>query len=243
MGLFNRKKTTTPTMEEEKVMPDFEQVIAQKTVKLEKVFDKIETKKGVNLKKHMAKVRVDLDYSGSMSNHYKNGVINQLLTRLLPLGLKFDDNSTIELLLFTEGYYHMPDVTIQNCQNYYQKNQPGSKFYMGGTDYSPVLKEMLKMHQKESSDGIPSYIIFITDGGCSYSDEEKTNQVLAQIAEENIFVMFVGIGNDDFRYLKHLDTFDNTDFIQIGQIDKISDEELYSLLLEEYSTWVKNWVK
>ncbi|MDO4283473.1 MAG: VWA domain-containing protein [Clostridia bacterium] len=230
------------------VSPDFEKSIFTKTEALEGVFEKIGNEKGVDFTKHMAKVRVALDYSGSMRNHYRTGAVDNALERLLPLGLKFDDNGSMELWLFTEKFYEMPEVTYGNCRGYLGKNLPSKwKFPMGGTDYSPVLKEILKTHRKSSSDGIPTYVIFLTDGGCSPNDERKTDNVIKQMANENIFVQFVGIGHDSFSYLHHLDDFkdrscDNTGFTDINIMGNVSDDELYSQLLEEYSGWVRDWL-
>lgn len=231
------------------VDPDFEQSMFTKTEALENVFEKINEEKGVDFTKHKARVMVALDYSGSMSSLYRRGAVDKALERLLPLGLKFDDNGSMELWLFTEGFYEMPEVTYKNCRGYLNKNLPSARrFDMGGTDYSPVLNEILTKHKRHSYDGIPTYVIFLTDGGCSRSDEKKTDKVIKKMAEENIFVQFVGIGNNSFTYLHHLDDFkerrcDNTGFTDINIMGDVSDDELYTQLLKEYSVWVKNWVR
>ncbi len=248
MGFFNLGKKKNNNVTEGKIAPDFDLFIKEKTVSLDKTISDIETKKGVNFTNHKARVMVALDYSGSMSYLYSSGAVDNALARLLPLGLKFDDNGSMELWLFTEGHYSMPDVTIKNCENYLKNNLQRIRFRMGGTDYSPVLNEVLNAHKKTSADGIPTYVIFLTDGGCSKSDETRTDRVIAQMAEENVFIMFVGIGNNSFSYLHHLDNFDerrcdNTGFTNIDIMGDVSDQELYNSLLEEYSSWVKKWVR
>jgi len=49
--------------------------------------------------------------------------------------------------------------------------------------------------------------MFLTDGNCSESDEKRTDDVIRQMAEENIFVQFIGIGRNSFTYIHHLDDF------------------------------------
>lgn len=230
-----------------KVSPEFEQSMFTKTEALEGVFEKFAA--SIDFTKHLAKVTAAIDYSGSMDWLYRNGSVAKAIERLLPLGLKFDDNGSIETWLFTEDSYKMPDVTYENCQNYLKNNLPSSrKFSMGGTNYSTVLKEILKFHKKEDKDGIPRFVIFLTDGACSRYDERKTDDIIRKMAEENIFVMFVGIGNNSFTYLHHLDDFtdrrcDNTGFTDVNIMGSVSDDELYTQLLKEYSVWVKNWVR
>lgn len=59
-----------------------------------------------------------------------------------------------------------------------------------------------------------------------------------------IFIQFVGIGNERFRFLEKLDDLDgryvdNANFFSISDINKIQDHELYSLLLKEYPQWLQ----
>lgn len=230
-------------------MPDFEQSMQKKAVALDKVFVSLDKKNGVNLSKHIAEVIAIIDYSYSMDSYYSNKAVERALERLLPIGIKFDDNKRIPTYLFTEKFYKMPDVTPKNCRGYLKANLPSSnKFSMGGTEYSPVLNEVLKEYKKSHVPGIPTYVMFLTDGACSRSDEERTDDVIRQMAEENIFVQFIGIGNNRFEYLHHLDDFkdrrcDNTGFTNSKIMGDVSDDELYTQLLEEYSKWVRDYVR
>ncbi len=59
-----------------------------------------------------------------------------------------------------------------------------------------------------------------------------------------MFWQFVGIGNGNFDFLNTLDTLegravDNTNFLHIEEIDRISDDELYDALLTEFPFWLK----
>ena len=85
-------------------------------------------------------------------------------------------------------------------------------------------------------------MIFITDG--ENSDQLKTNNAIVDSANYNIFIQFVGIGNERFRYLQQLDDLegrrcDNTGFIKVSDFDNMDDETLYNNLLEQYIDWLK----
>lgn len=53
----------------------------------------------------------------------------------------------------------------------------------------------------------------------------------------------VGIGDSNFEVLEKLDTMegrfiDNANFFHIKEIEKVSDEELYNNLLNEFPAWL-----
>ena len=115
--------------------------------------------------------------------------------------------------------------------------------YMGGTNYAPVLKEMVTYYKDIEPSEIPAFIIFITDG--ENSDTSATNAVIKELSEYNIFVQFIGIGDEDFDYLKSLDDMkgrkhDNTGFTAVKDMNKMSDEQLYTEILRQYKDWLNN---
>lgn len=64
-------------------------------------------------------------------------------------------------------------------------------------------------------------------------------------SEYNIFVQFIGIGDEDFDYLKSLDDMkgrkhDNTGFTAVKDMNKMSDEQLYTEILRQYKDWLNN---
>lgn len=213
-------------------------------ISLEKTIINLEKKSGYSLKDHKAKVAVVLDYSGSMDSLYRRGDMQKVLMRLMPLALKFDDNGELDVWLFTDSYKRITSLTIDNLEDYIEKVVYKSRFSMGGTSYSPVLKDVLEKYfveEKDSSD-VPTFVIFITDG--ENSDRNETDGVIRKSANENIFIQFVGIGNESFRYLVKLDDLegrpvDNTGFIKVKDMNGLEDEELYNLLLDQYPDWLK----
>lgn len=189
-----------------------------------------------------ARVGVAMDYSGSMSSEYKRGIVQDIVERLLPLALKFDDNGELDMWLFENGSRRLPTVTIDNFYQYVDREILAKKWHMGGTEYAPVMRDIMNKYINEDPSGTPTYIIFITDG--DNSDKRKTEEVIRESSKYNIFWQFVGIGNDSFAFLQKLDDLkgrpiDNTDFFKIASIERMTDEDLYKNLLNEYPGWEK----
>ena len=245
MGLFNKLFGN----KDDKVEMKIETVSSSehpKTKELEKINLRKETLNKICLKKAplnnlTARVVVALDYSGSMRSLYKNGAVQDVLNRLLPLGLKFDDNGEVELRLFSNESWQIPALNINNFYNYINKNKIVKKYEMGGTNYAPVMEEIIKQHETYKDD-IPTFVIFITDGDAW--DKVKSSQVIKDASKLGIFWQFVGIGYEDFHFLEKLDdmtgrVIDNADFFNVNKIANLSDEELYTKSLGEFPNWIQ----
>lgn len=197
----------------------------------------------IDMSKHVARVSLAMDYSGSMSNLFANGSVQDVITRLLPVALKFDDNGELESWLFSNYKERLEAVTIHNYKNYVKKIMMNACMSMGGTNYAPVLKDIVKYYKDVEPSEIPSFIIFITDG--ENWDVEETNKIVKELSNYNMFVQFIGIGDEDFRYLKSLDDMkgrkhDNTGFTAVRDMNRMTDEELYTEILRQYKDWLNN---
>lgn len=201
-------------------------------VNLSKSVVDLSKKSGVDLGNLMAKVIVALDYSGSMGGLYRDGTVQETINRLIPLGLTFDDNGSIEFYLFQNDDKQMPDIDLTNYDTYVNDVIWQSNYRMGGTNYAPVLKHIIFGNNNASTDSgsnlfgslfskrsqskkdqpacktalpsnMPTFILFITDG--ENSDKSETNRVIIDSSHHNVFIQFIGIGHESFSYLKHLD--------------------------------------
>lgn len=175
---------------------------------------------------------------------FNNGSVQRVTTRLLPIGMRFDDNGEVESWLFSNGFKRLQSLNINNYQDYVQRVMLRSRMSMGGTEYAPVLRDVTKYYMKENPSTLPAFVIFVTDGDNNFSDKAPTNAIVREISEYNEFVQFVGIGDDSFDYLRKLDDltgrrFDNTGFISIRDMDQLTDEQLYTELLRQYVDWLK----
>lgn len=208
---------------------------------LERHIVRLKKEKGVDLSQHRARVFVVIDRSGSMSHLYRNGAVQEVLTRLLPLALKFDDNGELEVYVFNNNCLQLAPMTLANYDNYVQTEilnkgkGPG-----GGTSYAPVIKETVSIYNDGSP--YPAFGIFITDG--ENDDRNPTDRAIRESSKYKIFYQFVGIGHENFRYLQKLDDLDgrqvdNTAFVKVEDFARLDDDQLFNKLLEQYPQWLQ----
>lgn len=185
-----------------------------------------------------ARVNVMIDISGSMSGMFSSGKVQDVLERLFPIALKLDDNQELDIFAFNNSSKHIePCVTISNFSDYVSKYFP---MISGGTSYSPVMKEVVKMCEDDNS--IPVFNIMLTDG--DNGDKREAESFIREMSSKHHFWQFIGIGYESFDFLQELDTMsgriiDNANFFSVNDISKISDEQLYDQLLNEFPTWLK----
>lgn len=189
-----------------------------------------------------ARVAVVLDYSGSMRELYQNGTVQATLERLLPIALNFDDNGSMEIWIFENSYRRLPDANMQNYYGYVEREILQKGFRMGETNYAPVMKDVVEKYVMENPEPIADYVIFITDGDCF--DRKESKEELIRNSKTPIFWQFVGIGDARFDFLQRLDEMsgryvDNANFFALNDVLKVSDEEIYDLLLAEFPSWLK----
>ena len=199
----------------------------------------LEKKTLQNIKSRVALV---LDYSGSMRNLYKNGTVQSIIERILPIAMQFDDDGEMELWLFDDSYRHLEPINLNNYYGYVEKNILG-KWHMGATRYSPIIKDIKYTYIDKKPEKISNYIIFITAG--DNSDKTDTKITIKEVSKHPIFFQFVGIGNDNFSFLEKLDDLedryvDNANFFSIKDINQMSDNEIYNKLLAEFPSWLEN---
>ena len=187
-----------------------------------------------------------LDFSGSMRNLYKDGTVQSVIEKALPIAMEFDNDGEMEFWLFDDGFRRLPNITLENVYGYVEREIIG-KYHMGGTCYAPVMKDVLKQYITKTSKGIfrkadeklPEYVLFITDG--NNSDTANTDSIIKEASKHPIFWQFVGIGNDDFQYLRKLDDMsgryvDNADFFAVYNTENIT----YNRLFDEFPNWLMN---
>lgn len=140
----------------------------------------------IDMTKHVARVALAMDYSGSMSNLFRNGSVQETVSRLLPIALRFDDNGELESWLFSNGSERLAAVTKDNYSTYVRKVMNKANMSMGGTNYAPVLKEMVSYYKDIEPSEVPAFIIFITDG--ENWDTNETNKIVKELSNYNMFV-------------------------------------------------------
>ena len=187
-----------------------------------------------------------IDLSGSMYELYNTGVVQSVVDRILPIAAQFDNNAEMDFWCFANHFYRNVPANEQNYLEYVKefilKDNRVVKQTGSGTQYAPVLQDVLELYVKEEPLAIPSYVIFITDG--ENSDKSDAEKIVKDLARFPVFIQFVGIGREKFSFLQSLDDMggrflDNADFFALDDLTRISDNELYNRLLQEYPRWLK----
>jgi hypothetical protein len=233
-GFFKKKKkeNTKTTSTASKVAADAKTVsVIKKRADLLKT---VSITKGIK-ESTKSRVALVLDYSGSMDYLYRTGFVQELLERLMPLGINFDDNGAIDVILFHNHAKDLGEVTLSNFTGFI-KREILAKHSMGGTSYASAINLVVDKYKDEPGD--PVYCIFITDGECM--TESASEDAITKASKYGIFWQFVGIGDESFSFLKRLDDrkVDNANFFKVKKLKKMSDEELYSKMMAEYPEYL-----
>lgn len=258
MGIFdffrgmankNTQSQTTASNTSYQQMNNSAQNISGVKLRKEKAVEQLNLRKetfNVSLRKRnigdiFARVAVAMDDSGSMESLYKRGTVQSVLERLFPVALKFDDNAELDMWLFSNRFKRLPSITEEDFFDYVDR-EVMKRASWNGTNYAPVINDIVAKYAHEEPSNIPTFVLFITDG--ENFDRAEAKRAITEASKYNIFFQFIGIGNENFEFLKQLDEMggryiDNANFFEIENIDNISDSELYDLLLQEYPLWEK----
>lgn len=196
-----------------------------------------------DLKGEVSRIALVIDSSGSMGELYRNGTVQEVIKRILPIAATFDDNKELDCWIFGDKYCRLPNIMETNYLTYVSTILiPNSNKAGGGTSYAPVMYDISKRYVSEEPIDYPSYVIFITDG--ENSDRKDAEGILKELSKRSIFFQFIGIGGGHFSFLESLDTMvgrfiDNANFFALNDLNNISDDELYQRLLTEYPLWIK----
>lgn len=195
-----------------------------------------------NLTNVTARVGLVLDISGSMRKLYKNGTVQRVVERILAVASQFDDDGALDIWVYDNEFSRLKPVTEHDFEGYVDQyilnNDLIHKF--GRNDEPPVMEDVIQKYASEDPSKDPAFIVFINDGGC----KRTIKKPVAASSDKPLFWQFVGIGDSNFEVLEKLDEMDgryidNANFFHIKDIETISDNELYDLLLNEFPDWLK----
>ena len=189
----------------------------------------------------VARVGLVLDASGSMMNQYRTGKVQEVINRLLPLAVHFDDDGELDVWAFSSNLLALPSATINNYADFINSAKNGWRDWgmMSINNEPKVIKAVIEHYQKSQ---LPVLVIFVSDGGVSRNKEIK--DLLTGAACLPIFWQFVGIGGRNYGVLEQLDTMagrvvDNCGFFALDDLNSINEQELYDRLLNEFPLWLK----
>ena len=200
---------------------------------------------GVELKKRnletlVARVGLVMDISGSMTARFKNGTVQEIVNKTLPLAVQFDDDGELDCWYYGTTARRMDSVNLGNYTEAVPKDWKHLMLDLGGCNNEPVVLRMVLDTYRDTK--LPVYVLFITDGGVSKKNEIQ--KIITEASKLPIFWQFVGVGGSGYGILEKLDSMkgryvDNAGFFALDDFKKVSNEELYARLLEEFPKWLK----
>lgn len=194
-----------------------------------------------NLETTVARVGLVLDISGSMSQRFKNGTVQEIVNKTLPLAVQFDDDGELDFWYYGTTARRMKSVNLDNYMEAVPADWKRLMMELGGRNNEPTVLKMVVDAYKNTK--IPAYVLFITDGGVNHRKEIQN--IITEASHLPIFWQFVGVGGQNYGILEKLDTMtgryvDNAGFFALDDFKKVSNEELYARLLEEFPKWLED---
>jgi len=106
-------------------------------------------KSGIVLEKNgladvIANIKVATDVSGSMWGRFQNGTVQEVLDRLLGIGMNMDANKSIEVFAFNTASKYIGTVNEKNHADFVKKVFMKKTAIDGGTNYAPVMHAILE---------------------------------------------------------------------------------------------------
>ena len=193
-----------------------------------------------NLLDCVARVALVLDISGSMTGRYKNGTVQEIVNKTLPLAVQFDDDGELDFWYYGTTCRRMPSVNMNNYETAVPAEWKKLMNTLGGCNNEVLVME--EIVEEYTGTKLPVYVLFITDGGVSQAG--KIKKILKDFSTEPVFWQFVGVGGKNYGVLEKLDTMegryvDNANFFALDDFKSVPNEELYGRLLEEFPQWLK----
>lgn len=209
----------------------------------------------------VARVMLALDASGSMRHLYSRGTVAKAVERVAAVAAALDDDATLQAWIFAAEPARLPDLQVGDLpawlalhiRELLETNHMGQPIpeplLPGQIDMVPIgagniefkMVNEIRRYVFENPLDVPTLVLFFSDGGVWMNDPLEAELRAAEA--QPIFWQFVGLGNLDFGVLEQFDTMpgrrvDNVGFFAVDDIDKVSDEELYDRVLQEFPTWI-----
>ena len=225
-------------------------------------------KNQLGINQRAAEVICVIDISGSMQHHFKSGRVQEIVERMLAIGLNFDPDKQIQIIAFGIKAHDCGTINQSNYHECVQYHDNGTVTINGkrlrleaGTRYAPAINMAYKTAfgrnwqtlntprslfrrrgrpMLKASVANPFFVLFITDGECSDRDEAKKLVDLGSGLP--LFTQFAGFGHG-FETLSAIDNMsgrvvDNAGVFTAGNL-RINDNELLDGMLNEFPDWLK----
>jgi hypothetical protein len=209
-------------------------------------------------------VMLAVDKSGSMGGLYRQGYVDRAVNLFLPLALKFDDNSQIEVGFFNSEFEEAPFALPEDCGKYLKKSGQSPD---GGTNFAPIIEAFEtkrgsgvvdstvakakgffgRMFGKSEPTAAPAptqqtqfraYAGIITDG--ANFDKREFEAELAK-TNGNTFYQFIGIGNGvETAYLTGIAAkYPHVAYFELRDPTNFTDDKFYQEIVNsKFTAWM-----
>ncbi|BAW07118.1 vWA domain-containing protein [Nocardia seriolae] len=194
-----------------------------------------------------ARVILVIDKTGSMAGLYKRKVVHQVVERMIPVAIQLDDNGELEPFLYGRQYAKLPNITVEDTERWcatflHLRGVHAGIDYRHIGDVNDELPIMQAILASLHGPAEPTLVLFFTDGG--FHKRREITQLMRAASHAPAFWQFIGLGPNNFGILTALDELDgrlvdNAGFFAVRDIDKLSDSDLYRLLLNEFPSWLQ----
>ena len=156
------------------------------------------------------------------------------------MAVQFDDDGELDFWFYGTTARKMNSVNLKNYKMAVPEDWKHLMLDLGGRNNEPIVMRMVVDEYKDTK--IPAYVLFITDGGVN--QKREIQNIITEASHLPIFWQFVGVGGKNYGILEKLDTMtgryvDNAGFFALDDFKKVSNEELYARLLEEFPSWLE----
>ena len=215
-----------------------------------------------------AEVICVIDISGSMYKHFQSGLIQEIVERMLAIGLNFDPDKQIQIIAFGMRAHDCGTINQNNYHECVQQNDDGTVTINGnrlqlesGTRYAPAIDKAYGMAfgkdwktlnvqrrflRPDTTPTLnepianPFFTIFVTDGECS--DGNKAQELVKHGSGLPLFTQFAGFGQSNFNTLDAIDNMRGRVVDNAGVFTadslNITDEQLLDGMLNEFPDWL-----
>ena len=157
------------------------------------------------------------------------------------MAIQFDDDGELDFWFYGTHFDRRPNVTMKNYEIAVPRDWKKLMTRLGGSNNEPLVMRNIIAEYEDSRS--PAYVIFVTDGGIYRTGGIK--RLLVYSSYMPLFWQFVGVWGDNYDILEKLDTMngryvDNANFFALDDFMSVSNEELYSRLLNEFPKWLKS---
>ena len=187
-----------------------------------------------------ARVALVVDMSGSMNRSYNDGTVQEIVNKILPVAVQFDDDGNLDFWFYGTKCERRPSVNMNNYEQAVPADWKSVQGRIGGSNNEPVV--MAEIMRTFDTITLPVYVVFITDGGIY--ETAKIKKLLIEASYMPIFWQFVGVRGHGYGVLEQLDNLsgryvDNADFFALDDFKTVPNNELYSRLLNEFPAWLR----